>query len=712
METIEKSHNVSVSTEIPLSMRFLHKPRRSEELYIKSNDQTQANSKLNARPIRIDDSSDPSPTSLDYFNLDGGITNTKNGTPPVFSPEELSDYKLVRKKSGELVKPSLKSPLYYHKKRSLSLPSTPTYKQVHFGGSTDVRYFHKKDRPAAISASNSPKLDPADDDDGYDYSDDDDDDGYDNDSCDSDPESIDFNNKSFGFDHHDEEKRQRQRHQGLHSRTDTKYPKKLEGLIDWQLKLTNFPPLSYLKKIENGTPVFLEKIFISGDRKYLLGHVAVQNLAFEKHITIRYSLDNWMTVIELPTNYIEERPEVLKLNDYDRFGFKIPLKSLFNSLKFSTNSSTDSLDASSNEDDGTGTHERTYQLCIKYETNNQEYWDNNGSKNYEVKLVRSFKQMPDVTKPFIRKNVGVVGTKIQEHARKPRYSNSYLKRVASDSAIATSMNSKSITESTAIEPATSGLESPSETSIVDSSSGSSNFSEISDFVKNNYYLSSPLLSSLHKSPDLSEDYFGQNSIKSPALTPENTSSAKYKTKFKPHLSKLDTSDFNRNFVDESLKSDHGKQPSQLEKEENQGLGIKSQQVNGKSDSHSSKSNKKQDSTGSKKKSSSLGPSFSGLSAANRTKFLNSKSYKELLENYCFFSSNTASGVDATITVGSNGQPRTNNNNNNNGGGSRNSSSSSNSSSESNNSKTSTNDGDENVKVARENSFTISSFLGT
>ena len=84
METIENSHNVSVSTEIPLSMRFLHKPRRSEELYIKSNDQTQANSKLNAQPIRIDDSSDPSPTSLDYFNLDGGISNTKNDTPPVF----------------------------------------------------------------------------------------------------------------------------------------------------------------------------------------------------------------------------------------------------------------------------------------------------------------------------------------------------------------------------------------------------------------------------------------------------------------------------------------------------------------------------------------------------------------------------------------------------------------------------------------------------
>ena len=52
--------------------------------------------------------------------------------------------------------------------------------------------------------------------------------------------------------------RQRQRQQGLHSKTDTKYPKKLEGLIDWQLRLTNFPPLSYLKKLKQEFQ-FLEK---------------------------------------------------------------------------------------------------------------------------------------------------------------------------------------------------------------------------------------------------------------------------------------------------------------------------------------------------------------------------------------------------------------------------------------------------------------------
>lgn len=150
------------------------------------------------------------------------------------------------------------------------------------------------------------------------------------------------------------------------------------------MKLTNFAPLSYLRKIEGGTPVFLEKMFISSDKRYLLGYIAVKNMAFEKHLTVRYSLDQWLTIVEIPTIYLGERPEVLKLNDYDRFMFKIPLNNLFNSLKFSKNSSTDSLDNYQE------VHERTYQMCIKYDTDNKEFWDNNSYKNYEVKLKEIF----------------------------------------------------------------------------------------------------------------------------------------------------------------------------------------------------------------------------------------------------------------------------------------------------------------------------------
>ncbi|KAL6453719.1 PIG2 GSY2-interacting protein PIG2 [Candida maltosa Xu316] len=447
-------------------------------------------------------------------------------------------------------------------------------------------------------------------------------------------------------------------------------------MIDWELTLANFPPLSYLRKIESGTPVFLEKMFISNDKKNLLGYIAVKNLAFEKHLTVRYSLDHWLTIIELPTIYLQERPEVLKLNDYDRFMFKIPLNNLFNSIKFSKDSSTDSLE--NNDEDGS-CHERAYQMCIKYDANFHEYWDNNNFNNYEIKLKRSIIQPP--SRHPRQQHQTLIGSQIQEHTKKPRYSNSYLKRVASDSDI-TIKSSSSASSSGSLskhEPMEMDQDHDHDDDE-DVDMQDPNSSEISDFVKNNYYLSSPLLSSLHKNPDITDDYFtnsktnsnssaANNKNGSYTTTTNNNSNnassdhAKYKAKFQPHLSKLDTSDFNRNFMD-----DESKQSSSAN---NNGTSKTTTITNPKPIKTSTSTN--------------LGPSFTGLTASNRNKFLNSKSYKELLENYCFFSSDTQDCDPTTTTSTTN---------------SRNNSSSSSSSSE------------DNEKITRNGSFTVSSFLGT
>lgn len=654
------TNNTSPSTsnggDLPLSMRFLHKPRRSVDLYIKSNDQTKLNSKLNAQPINIDNfnnttNTTTSPTTSDYFNI---TSSTASPFP------ELEDYKLVRKKSGELVKPSLKSPTYYCKKRSMSLPSTPTYKQVHFGGSNDVKYFNKKDKPAAISASNSPKLLPSDsspfvssssdeyEDDDYDDDDDDNDHGH---SRNYDDESDDGSSAGDSQDSCDDDDYDSSDGEGFgtkKNRGDTRFPK---PSFDWELKLTNFSPLSYLRKIEGETPVFLEKMFISSDKKYLLGYIAVRNMAFEKHLTVRYSLDQWITIVEIPTIYLPERPEVLKLNDYDRFMFKIPLNSLFNSLKFSKNSSSDSLDNYQE------VHERTYQMCIKYETDRKEFWDNNNFKDYEIKLKRLLHHHPHHNHHH-HHHTQTIGTQIQDHAKKPRYSNSYLKRVASDSDIESVMKSAETESSTG-----NNMKDKDE----------SNTSEISDFVKNNYYLSSPLLSSLYKNPEINDEYFSNSShIASSSSNNGNENNnttngnqAKYKAKFQPHLSKLDTSDFNRNFVDDNLKQPRSTTLTSNKNNNNNNNNIKT---------------KKSKNSSSTTTASSVGPSISGVS--NRNKFLNSKSYKELLENYCFFSSDNQE-IDPLDT-----------------------------SSNRNNSTSSSSSNEEPEKITRNGSFTVSSFLGT
>ncbi|KAI5961167.1 uncharacterized protein KGF55_004092 [Candida pseudojiufengensis] len=536
---------------LPLSMRFMHKPSRSKDYFVQSSDRTRENSLYN-KSITLSDtnlnnnekdiSPEISPTStpslspdqsfdkkeIDYFNhknkqdTENEINQANNvqkniddnasieipistsSSSPTFSPttdlspnlnsskleqsitledSELHGYKLVRKKSGELVKSSLKNQdsSYFDRKRPKSLPTTPTYKQVHFGGSNDIKYFKKKDTPSAISASNSPHLNPTTDEYEYDNSYDDDDDDEDEDDNEFDSEySMD---KEFTKTFED-----------LHnfSLANTPFPKQIS---EWELKLLNFPPLSYLKKIESLQPVFLEKLFISLDKKYVIGHIAVLNLAFEKYLTVRYSVDNWMTIIEIPTNYSKDTLDILKLNNYDRFNFKIPINNLFNSFKFSKfNSSNSSLDDESlnfnNNQANNSKSERIYQLCIKYYVSGKEYWDNNNYQNYHIKLIKHNNKLKskklnnnfnDITNESSSSSFHnyFKDSKIQDHSKRPKYSSSYLKRNNSDSNIHETKQQQQ------------------QHQIQNQPQQDDDNQNDFDYIKNNFYISSPLLSSIN-----------------------------------------------------------------------------------------------------------------------------------------------------------------------------------------------------------------------
>ncbi|CAI5757676.1 unnamed protein product [Candida verbasci] len=503
--------------EVPLSMSFLHKPKRSDEFFKQSNDPTKLNSLLNKK---IESPRDDDEIPPDYFNHKhyGGnileenhdttqssdlLSSSSSSSPssistpklnnPIFQNDIDSDYKLVRKKSGELVKPSLKSPSFdQFKKRSMSLPTTPTFKQVHFGDSNDIRYFKQKDRPTAVSATNSPTFGNlvSDDDDDYD-----DNERYSDSEIESSTSTKDFHNFSL---------------------LDTHYPNKISFKPNWQLKLLNFPPLSYAKKVDLHVPVFLEKLFISQDKKFLFGYIAVKNLAYSKHLTVRYTLDSWQTIIEIPTIYTTNFDvEILKNNDYDRFYFKIPLNNLFNSFKF--NSSTDSLSDDSKKD--LSNSSKNYQLCIKYCVDNQEYWDNNNFQNYKIKLTKTMNSnLPEQQQS---------NSKIQQHSSRPKYSSKYVKNHKQE--------------------------------------------DNEDYEKNNYYITSPLLGSIQKNQD--DDLLRNTEDKSI----KSKEQPKYKKTFRDQLK-------NSNFNDELIPK--------------------------------------------------IDPSIKNNNKKNN--FLSSKSYKELLENYCFF----------------------------------------------------------------------------
>jgi hypothetical protein len=240
---------------------------------------------------------------------------------------------LIRKKSGELVKSSLR--LNYMNGSSRSMPTTPTYnKSVHFGVDVDVRYFDEREKPTAVSADGSPVLRGRHTlvgsarFDGLENMSETDDDIDDDDDDDEDEDAYD---------------------------------------ISWDLFPVNFAKIKYNEKFREGSKVFLEKVMLDDDEKCIIGSIAVKNLSFQKDIHIRYTFDQWRTVIEIEAAFTNEVTKILKRASFDRFVFKIPLR------KF------EMLPDDRSE----------IAFCIRYRFSHEEVWDNNHFKNYRVILTRN-----------------------------------------------------------------------------------------------------------------------------------------------------------------------------------------------------------------------------------------------------------------------------------------------------------------------------------
>ena len=107
--------------------------------------------------------------------------------------------------------------------------------------------------------------------------------------------------------------------------------------------------------------VFVEKYDFSKHENAVLGTVRVQNIAYKKSVSTRYTLDNWKTHADLKAAWEKsigdgEPPET------DQFSFKIPLPS----PKWSG----------------------FVQFAIRYRVAGHKYWDNNYKKNYEIEICR------------------------------------------------------------------------------------------------------------------------------------------------------------------------------------------------------------------------------------------------------------------------------------------------------------------------------------
>ncbi|KAL4926016.1 protein phosphatase regulator GAC1 [Aspergillus undulatus] len=214
---------------------------------------------------------------------------------------------MVRKKSGELVRPALRPPSA--RRRPSSMPGTPTYsKAVHFDAQLEhIRHFMQLDKPQAVSAGSSPVED-----------------------LDADGE--------YPF-HHESEL----------------------PLFEWGLRLSNFP---HKQPAQPHSRVRLERLFLSTDKHSLVGQVVVANLAFQKHVAARFTFDDWRTTSEVTAEYSHGARRKQLHDGYDRFMFNIR------------------LDEQANLD------KKTMFVCIRYNVNGQEYWDNNETRDYQVSFTK------------------------------------------------------------------------------------------------------------------------------------------------------------------------------------------------------------------------------------------------------------------------------------------------------------------------------------
>ncbi|RDW59869.1 hypothetical protein BP6252_12956 [Coleophoma cylindrospora] len=262
-----------------------------------------------------------------FVNVKGDVSPLDPETPLTGSDNEFSDDEdepersrrkppMLRKKSGELVRPALRPSSA--RRRPSSMPGTPTYgKAVHFDSHLEhVRHFLQVDRPLAVSAGSSPV------------------EAYDSDA-------------EFPFGDDDEDQ------------STTRSPP-----YEWEIVVSNFPADTPQRL---SLPVRVERVFLSADNKTLIGSVAVANLAFNKFVVARFTLDYWKTTSEVVAEYNNDVRQQRSADGYDRFNFNIRLADQAN------------LEA------------KTMFFCVKYCVNGREYWDNNNATNFQIDFRKKYK---------------------------------------------------------------------------------------------------------------------------------------------------------------------------------------------------------------------------------------------------------------------------------------------------------------------------------
>ncbi|KAF9980420.1 hypothetical protein BGZ65_005127 [Modicella reniformis] len=178
-----------------------------------------------------------------------------------------------------------------------------------------------------------------------------------------------------------------------------------EPTSDIELTLTNWKPVANgaFQPVNIDTtgasPLRVEDMTLSENQSELEGTVLIQNIAFHKHVSVRYTVDFWQTQSEVNAEFVESIPG----SALDRFGFKIVL------------------------DMEKAAVEKTFCFAVRYQVIGREFWDSNDEMNYRVECKRVViavaspspsdlskkmnnvllgSRLPDYGKPVLKKKTG------------------------------------------------------------------------------------------------------------------------------------------------------------------------------------------------------------------------------------------------------------------------------------------------------------------
>lgn len=146
----------------------------------------------------------------------------------------------------------------------------------------------------------------------------------------------------------------------------------------WTMLTPGFVPHTNVRIPGSERPnVYLENIQFKEESMQVRATVLVRNISYHKCVTVRFTFDEWKSINEANGVWSDDIRKFDRECNFDKFDVVIPLHSY----------SAEFINCA------------TMRMCVKYNSNGFEYWDNNGGKNYSIYLRNQQLSKSSITAP-------------------------------------------------------------------------------------------------------------------------------------------------------------------------------------------------------------------------------------------------------------------------------------------------------------------------